>query len=145
MLSKLHNGKIPTESWLSPQYDGETRLIGIWVPHLKTFLLQVPRHRLRANKRTIQPNNKAPRRTLTLTILYEKRLNWNKLETFSKRPCGCFSQFLRRSNRRFCSTEAWITRNKRSLISGLVHVRLWERRIHAKTECNLGTSYMYRH
>ena len=34
------------------------------------------------NKGTIQPNNKAPRRTLTLTILYEKRLNWNKLETF---------------------------------------------------------------
>ena len=34
--------------------------------HLSSFmfLLQVPRHRLRITKETIQPNNKAPRRTL---------------------------------------------------------------------------------
>ena len=25
VLSKLYNGKIPTESWLPPQYDGETK------------------------------------------------------------------------------------------------------------------------
>ena len=48
-------------------------------------------------------------------------VKWNKLETFVERPCGCFSQFLRRSNRCFCSTQAWIPRNKRYLTGGRVH------------------------
>ena len=139
VLSKLYNGKIPTESWLPPQYDGETkrhRDMGSMGTPSKNVAFVGTKARIKYNKRRIQPNNKATRKTLTLTIYMKKRPDWNKLES----SCGCFSQFLRRSNRRFRSTQAWITRNKRSLIGGLVQVRLCERRIHAETECNLGTS-----
>ena len=35
-------------------------VIGIWVPLLKTFLLQVPRHRLRATKQQLNQTIKHP-------------------------------------------------------------------------------------
>ena len=79
-LSKHYNhGKIPTVSWPSPQNDGETR----GHRDMGTPSKKVPSAGTKAliscKKGTIQPNNKAPRRTLTLTIL-------NRVRTVLKSP-----------------------------------------------------------
>ena len=87
VLSKLYNGKIPTESWLPPQYDGETkrhRDMGSMGTPSKNVAFVGTKARIKYNKRRIQPNNKATRKTLTLTIYMKKRPDWNKLESFFK-------------------------------------------------------------
>ena len=61
-------------SWLSLQYDGETKGHGDMGTSSKKVPSAGTKAQISCNKRTIQPNNKAPRRTLTLTILNET--NW---------------------------------------------------------------------
>ena len=61
-------------SWLSPQYDGETKGHRDMGTPSKKVPSAGTKAQISCNKRTIQPNNKAPRRTLTLTILNET--NW---------------------------------------------------------------------
>ena len=61
-------------SWLSLQYDGETTGHGDMGTSSKNVPSAGTKAQISCNKRTIQPNNKAPRRTLTLTILNET--NW---------------------------------------------------------------------
>ena len=74
VLSKHYNGKIPTVSWLSPQDDGETKGRKDMGTPSKNVPSAGTKAQTSCNKRTIQPNNKASRRTLTLTILNEP--NW---------------------------------------------------------------------
>ena len=61
-------------SWPSTQYDGETKGRRDMGTPSKNVPSAVTKAEISCNKRTIQPNNKAPRRTLTLTILNET--NW---------------------------------------------------------------------
>ena len=65
VLCNHYDGKIWTESWFSLQYGGETKgYRDKGNPSKRGFLLSVLRYRLRTTTETIQPNNKAPRRTL---------------------------------------------------------------------------------
>ena len=61
-------------SWPSTQYDGETKGRRDMGTSSKNVPSAGTKAEISCNKRTIQPNNKAPRRTLTLTILNET--NW---------------------------------------------------------------------
>ena len=61
-------------SWLSPQYDGETKGHRDMGTPSKNVPSAGSKAQISCNKRTIQPNSKAPRRTLTLTFL--NKTNW---------------------------------------------------------------------
>ena len=83
-------------SWLSPQYDGETKGHRDMGTSSKNVPSADTKAQISCNKRTIQPNNKAPRRTLTLTILSEtnRKLSLNALVVVSVSsldvPTGAF-------------------------------------------------------
>ena len=80
VLSKHYNrGKIPTVLWLSPQYDGETKGHRGMGTSSKNDPSAGTKAQISSNKGTIQSNNKAPRRTLTVTIL-------NRVRTVLKSP-----------------------------------------------------------
>ena len=74
VLSQHYNGKISTVSWLSPQYDGETKGHRDMGTPSKNVPSAGSKAQISCNKRTIQPNTKAPRRTPTLTFL--NKTNW---------------------------------------------------------------------
>ena len=61
-------------SWPSPQYDGETKGHRDMGTPSKNVPSAGTKAEVLCDKRTIQPNTKAPRRTLILTILTET--NW---------------------------------------------------------------------
>ena len=61
-------------SWVSLQYDGETKGHRDMGTPSKNVPSAGTKAQISSNKGTIQPNNNAPRRTLTLTIFNET--NW---------------------------------------------------------------------
>ena len=72
-------------SWLSPQYDGQTKGHRDMGTSSKNVPSAGTKAQISCNRRTIQPNNKTPRRTLSLTILNETnwKLSLNALEVVS--------------------------------------------------------------